>query len=58
MEVNQITRQEIQDEAARVLNKLTVLLHPDSKEYVQCKEIREAVELAGIKIIEIYEKTS
>lgn len=57
-EVTQITRQEIQNEAARVLNKLTVLLHPDSKEYIRHDEIREAVELAGIKIMEIYEKMS
>jgi hypothetical protein len=37
---------------------LTVLLHPDSKEYVQCNEIREVVELTGIKIMEIYERMS
>jgi hypothetical protein len=54
----QITRQEIQNEAARVLNKLTVLLHHNSKEYIMCDEIREAVELAGMKIMEIYEKMS
>lgn len=37
---------------------LTVLLHKDSKEYVQCSEIREALEVAGMKIIDIYEKMS
>jgi hypothetical protein len=56
--VTEITRQEIQNEATRALNKLTVLLHPDSKEYIQYNEIRNALELAGMKIMEIYEKMS
>ncbi len=51
-----MTRDEIRDEAVRVLNTLTVFLHSDSNDYVRYPEIKEALEIAGMKIIDIYEK--
>ena len=51
-----MTREEISDEAARVLNTMAMFLHTDSQDYVRYPEIREALEVAGIRIIEIYEK--